>query len=216
MDVPETASALPAEEATSVELLRPGVEVNDAREDIWHILESVDNDFFPPLSTRPPFGIEEVSDTKLWGAPIVYFESVLKEHVIMVSVENKRVGLLSFLPHHRSERLVDFSPCGYISTLAVLARYRRGLTSVLAGQMMQLPHEFRDPYVAMRTWSTNRSTTRIAERFGFQEVARIPDHRGPGVDTIYFARSTAEMYEPSSGAPEDSPANAGIHPGTQP
>ena len=40
--------------------------------------------------------------------------------------------------------------------------------------------------IALRTWSTNAAQLRLMEKLGFTCVLRLPDDRGPGVDTVYY------------------------------
>ena len=42
--------------------------------------------------------------------------------------------------------------------------------------------------VATRTWSGNDAHLHVLEKHGFELFARLPDDRGPGIDTVYFIR----------------------------
>lgn len=39
-----------------------------------------------------------------------------------------------------------------------------------------------------RTWHTNYAHLKVLDKLGFSEIARLPNHRGPGMDTVYFGR----------------------------
>lgn len=39
-----------------------------------------------------------------------------------------------------------------------------------------------------RTWATNAAHFRVLEKLGFSQCARLKNHRGEGMDTVYFCR----------------------------
>jgi ribosomal protein S18 acetylase RimI-like enzyme len=43
--------------------------------------------------------------------------------------------------------------------------------------------------VRLRTWSTNVAARKLYERVGFRILETVPDHRGPGVDTVIYGMS---------------------------
>jgi len=43
-------------------------------------------------------------------------------------------------------------------------------------------------WIATRTWSLNSAHIHILEKLGFALVKRLVDHRGPGIDTVYYGK----------------------------
>ena len=43
----------------------------------------------------------------------------------------------------------------------------------------------------LRTWSTNRAQAHLMPELGFEEVLRLPNDRGCGVDTVYYRHENA-------------------------
>jgi ribosomal protein S18 acetylase RimI-like enzyme len=183
-------------EGLHIELLLPGRDLEAAGDDVWHILQSVDKEFFPPLSARSDTTEHDLTKEAIWGGPISFFDTVMKEAVLMAYLDGKAVGLLSFIPHYSEEMLQPWSPSTYASTAAVLPRHRRrGIGTALNDQLERLPEELTSPFITRRTWSTNTANLKLLAARGFEEVIRMVDHRGPGIDTIYLARRT-ETGEP--------------------
>jgi len=60
-----------------------------------------------------------------------------------------------------------------------------GMVWMWPGMIRLYPERF----ICTRTWHTNGAHIHILDTFGFREIARLKDHRGPGLDTVYFARS---------------------------
>ncbi|MBC2696775.1 MAG: hypothetical protein HF975_07865 [ANME-2 cluster archaeon] len=44
-------------------------------------------------------------------------------------------------------------------------------------------------HVNVTTWSTNPGAYRMYQQLGYVVSKTLKDHRGPGVDTIYFRKS---------------------------
>ncbi len=51
-----------------------------------------------------------------------------------------------------------------------------------------LPDEVDCDRISTRTWSQNDPQINTLMKKGFSIVKRIPDDRGPGVDTLYFGK----------------------------
>ena len=39
-----------------------------------------------------------------------------------------------------------------------------------------------------RTWHTNISHLKVLDKLGFSLLVQLPDHRGPGMDTVYYCK----------------------------
>lgn len=174
-----------------IRLLLPGDELEFAADEIWHILQVVDKEFYPPLSARTNTTEKDLTMETLWGGPISFFDTVMKEAVLLARVDGKSVGMLSFIAHYEEPMLARWSPSTYASTAAVLPRFRRrGIGRALNEALESLPAELSSPFITRRTWSINHANLSLLHARGFVEVVRMKDHRGPGVDTIYLARRT--------------------------
>jgi len=173
-----------------VTLRPPGELTRVEQDDVWGLLKEVDREFVPPLSSRN----STTSANLLPAAPAApgpqsYFEEVLGQLILLASANGEPVGFMSCIPAHHHALVVNQSPCTYRSTLAVTASARRlGVARHLYGALLSLPDRYASPWVATRTWSTNFGHRDLLASLGFQEVVNLPDDRGPGIDTVYYAR----------------------------
>lgn len=171
-----------------IELFEPS-RTGEIKDELWAILTIVDNEFIPSLAARRDTTEHDLTSVRLWASPLPFFETVLSEYVLLATMNGEIVGFSSFKPHYCEELLAEWSPSTYISTTAVLPKYRRqGIARRLNERLMALPPELASPFLTRRTWSTNTANIKLIEEFGFDEVIRFRDHRGPGIDTLYFAR----------------------------
>lgn len=180
-------------ENLEVKVLHPGQELEDAKDDIWNILQTVDMEFRPSLSSRNESQEKPgtIGGESLWGGPIYFFETMMDKPLLMAYANGKAIGLLSFIPNHTRDDLAQWSPSTYIWITAVLPKARRlGVATTLNDYVEHMPSTLSYPFITRRTWSTNESNITLLKKRGFEEVIRWPDHRGPGIDTIYFARKT--------------------------
>lgn len=179
-----------------IRLLTPGKDIELEGDLIWEILAATDRDFVPALSARSDTTTKNLTAESLWGGPVAYFETVMKQHTLLATIDEKPAGLMSFIPHYEDDLLSDYSPSTYVSTTAVAPRARRkGVATALNAAIEHLPPELQDPYITRRTWSKNIANISLLESMGFQVVKRIDDHRGPGIDTLYFARTRIRQPE---------------------
>ena len=156
-------------------------------EDIRNYLVMADKEFIPPLSSR---GSSTQSDlTSAAGADGIadYFCSMASQPVIVAVEDGCCMGFMAFkLDHTCGQISPDTFPNFYASTCVVHPDTRgRGLMRGFYETMIdRFPH--RNGYT--RTWHTNYAHLKVLDRLGFSEIARLPDHRGPGLDTVYFGR----------------------------
>ena len=165
----------------------------DARAALWRILVAVDGEFVPPLSTRASTTTRALGriapSAPAASEPRAYYEEMLRQENLMVRIDDEWAGFMSIRAHHVDAAIAMACPCNYISTIGVLPAYRRaGVARRLYRAVMhELPAHLASPWLVTRTWSTNDAHVALLGQLGFGEVLRLPDHRGPGLDSIYFA-----------------------------
>lgn len=164
-------------------------------------LLEVDQDFYPPLSSRSP--LDQNFDSNRNKDVTHYLNGLLSSFNLLCYYDQELVGLLSFCPAYSTLNLRD--KVIYVSTIAVKRRYRRGgigkaLLSTFLGELSNLLREKVINFNAFplektftlaletRTWSTNHASISLLKSFGFDEKKTIPNHRGSGVGTIYFVK----------------------------
>ena len=74
----------------------------------------------------------------------------------------------------------------YASTCVVHPDYRgQGLMGRFYEAMIDsFPH----CGIYTRTWAGNASHLRTLDKLGFRLICLLKDHRGPGIDTVYYGR----------------------------
>lgn len=165
------------------------------RDGVWQLLVQCDKEFVPPLSARESSfqselnaGKTEIADRK----PYLYFEGLKDQHFLLgyEAQTDELVGFMSFRNGYTCEELADCSPSNYITTLCVSASFRnRGISRRFYEAMeKELPAELRLPYLSTRTWSLNDAHIHLLHTLNFEVAAKLPDHRGAGIDTLYFAK----------------------------
>jgi ribosomal protein S18 acetylase RimI-like enzyme len=161
---------------------------------VWEMLCESDQEFVPPLSAR---GGTIQSVLQLGGdleaLPHAYYKEIIKQPLILAmnKESGKATGFMAFKHNNSCPELKGFSPSNYITTICVRKNARNlGITREFYKmiQSERIPFQFRMPFLATRTWSTNSSHLHILETLGFEVSARLIDHRGQGIDTIYFAK----------------------------
>ncbi len=151
------------------------------REPVLRILESCSNEFVPPLDYRHSPTQENFTKEDATGS---YYEEVMKHQFILALDQERVAGLLAFL---NNPPLLS-QPAIYISVICVHKTYRgqgiaRGLYSTL---LSTLPQHYDKDVFFVRTWSTNTIHQTLLSHLGFAIEKIIPDHRGNGIDTIYY------------------------------
>jgi ribosomal protein S18 acetylase RimI-like enzyme len=118
------------------------------------------------------------------------------------------VGLLSVRDGYRASTLGDYQPAAYVTTVVVdPAVRRRGIARRLYTTLAEdPPADVASPFLATRTWSTNRGHVTLLTDLGFEAVTRLPDDRSAGVDTVYYAAAVDTVATASTG---DGPATPG-------
>jgi hypothetical protein len=178
-----------SESSISVELLRPSVDLPSRAQDLWRILTTVDHEFVPPLSARTKDALK-MDGRPEPGGPVAVFDLAMTEYVFFASVDGVFAGFISFRPMDRLPMLPDFAPCTYVTCLATFPAFRSDiLTTALNDAVESLPAALVSPWITRRTWSTDDQNIELMLARGYREVLRLPNHRGPDIDTVYFARA---------------------------
>jgi ribosomal protein S18 acetylase RimI-like enzyme len=170
-------------------------------EAVWQLLRAADGEFVPPLSARgstvqpdlepqPGAKDSETAEPEAGEGPARYFDELRGQHIILARERrtDRVVGFLSYREHHRLPEAAHSGDHLYVSTVIVDPAHRRqGVTRAMY-QRLDAEAARSGQGIATRTWSGNTGHLRLLEHLGVREVLRLPDHRGPGVDTLYLAR----------------------------
>ena len=116
-----------------------------------------------------------------------YFDEVIKQHLMVATEEGKLLGFVSFKENFTNDKIYEKDlPDIYISTLIVHPEGRgRGLTKKMYKILFD---EYKDVNIFTRTWSLNTAHIKILSDFGFETFSLIKNHRGEGIDTVYFIK----------------------------
>lgn len=152
------------------------------------ILTQNDTSFVPPLSNRTgttqtsfqnkenPSGIED------------YLTQMLSQQILGIFLEDTLVGFVSYIENRVTDVFgAETLPNIYISTL-VLQPETRGMGITKKAYHYLFDEMYPERNVYTRTWSTNTAHIKILQSFGFEELKRIPDDRGAGIDTVYYCK----------------------------
>ncbi len=151
------------------------VEVVPARlEEVEFLIEKYEGEFVPPLSKRPSAG------GGLEGGSLrEYIESLSSAKIFAAKKDGRVIGCLCY-----KLQMLPFvsKPVPLVSTVIVEKPFRSaGVGRALYQKALS---ENKELYV--RTWNTNTNHIKLLESLGFQEVYRIENHRGEGIDTVYL------------------------------
>ena len=151
---------------------------------ILEMLTASDKEFVPPLSARSSTTQQVLSGGE--GSPegILQYYNQLQTQKVMAAVEGDTLlAFVSYIENYENDTVVQL-PNIYLSTLVMRPEARgKGLTKRLYAQLFAA---YAPAPVFTRTWSTNTPHLRILDYFGFETIKVLPDHRGKGIDTVYF------------------------------
>lgn len=154
-------------------------------EKLQHLCQDADREFVPPLSQR-----SSTTQGALQGGGengiTAYFEEMMAQSVLVCLENGTPLGFVSYRENYQPEHYPEAkTPNIYISTLILAPESRgRGLTKDIYRHLFY--DRFPERSIYTRTWSTNAAHIKILNYFGFAEILRLPDHRGPGIDTVYY------------------------------
>lgn len=160
---------------------------------VWRLLCLYDSEFLPPLSAREytyqsNLTVNATADQE----PNQYFAVLKKQSFVLALDQEQVVGFMSFRSHYVSEDLNDQMETLYVTTVIVDKEYRgQGITTQLYTELKEIAKSRKLP-IMTRTWSTNDSHIRILHNIKMQEVKRIENGRGQGVDTVYYRNNLQE------------------------
>ena len=159
------------------------------REQILDMMRAADNDFVPPMSARfSPFQTDLKSNESSEEGILRYYNGMIKEQMLCAIEGGKILGFVTYVENLDNKVFPENSmPNLYICTLIVNREARgRGLTFRMYAHLFDelYPHHS----LFTRTWSTNYAHSAILGKFGFEELHRIANDRGEGIDTVYFAK----------------------------
>jgi len=175
---------------STVQISGPGEITPELAVAVWDLLVLVDNEFVPSLSSRSSTTSKSLSTPNEQRRPQAYYEHVLGQWNALACEDQQLVGVASFIVHHQEPTLPGWCPCTYLSTIAVdPARRQAGAGRLLYQHLVDFSRSAGDRAVVTRTWSANTTHLALLGQMEFSEVARLADHRGPGIDTVYFARA---------------------------
>ncbi len=150
----------------------------DDLERLIDFIELVDHEFVPPLSLRPDGIYDRVSGTLAKA-----------DSNFLIGESNGRVvGVVGYRKNWNG--IEEAMEEAYISFIAVHPGHRgQNIARLLDRALAQKLGPDGMTHVNVTTWSTNPDAYRMYQRLGYVVSKTLKDHRGPGVDTIYFRKS---------------------------
>lgn len=160
------------------------------------LLNVVNNEFLPSLSSRDGTTQTALSSSEKTLELDSYFQGMMEQiNIVMLSNDNL-LGFVSFRHNHMVDSLEGYSPCTYLSTIAVNPRFRGGkvATKLYSFMMNEVAVKYPSNYLLTRTWSTNEIHIKLLKNLDFQLVKTVENQRGGGIDTVYYAFNQSEEY----------------------
>lgn len=156
---------------------------------VWDLLCRYDHEFIPPLSAREYTDQSDLTlDVTGMKEPKRYFEMLKEQSFLLAQEQDQVVGFMSFRPDYRYEHGGEHVGTIYVTTVIVDQAYRgQGITTRLYKELEEIA-KARNLPIMTRTWSSNDGHIRVLHNIGMQEVNRIKDGRGPGLDTVYYRK----------------------------
>lgn len=153
---------------------------------ILKLLALSDKEFVPPLSARVSSTQQTLDSCETAPSGVVdYYGTMACQPAILAVEAGKCLGFMAFKVDYTCE-YVQKTPNLYASTCIVHPDARgRHLMQGFYEKMLAL---FPGYSIFTRTWHTNLSHLRVLEKLGFTQCARLKDHRGPGMDTVYYSK----------------------------
>ena len=159
------------------------------REELLEILSINDKNFVPPLSQRSSTTQANLQGDAVQADILPYFNKMMEQNILAMFFEGKLFGFVSYIENYVSDVIgAETHPNIYLSTLAMRPETRgMGATKKAYNHLFLERYPERNVYT--RTWSTNGPHIHILDGFGFGELKRILNHRGEGIDTVYFCKN---------------------------
>lgn len=155
--------------------------------EVRRLLESCGDEFVPPLSTRTSTHQSDLRGIGEQGIqPGGYFSELEQQPFVLALSEGRVVAFLSYIVDYPVERGGERLLTTYVTTICADPEYRhRGIASAL---YRFLERRTSPGYLSVRTWSTNATQMALLRSLGYQELVRIHDDRGRGIDTVYYLK----------------------------
>ena len=159
------------------------------QEELLEILSINDKNFIPPLSQRSGTTQANLQGSAEKSDILPYFYKMMEQNILAMFFEGKLFGFVSYIDNYVSDVIgAETHPNIYMSTLALRPECRgKGATKKAYAHLFSECCPERNVYT--RTWSTNGPHIHILNGFGFEELKRIPNDRGEGIDTVYFYKN---------------------------
>lgn len=165
------------------------------------LLWRCDGEFTPPLSARPSTGAEGLDGAAPPDpqGPVGYFAAMRPQALIVAGTPAGPVNGFMSLARNRHLDDVDCVVDAYVTTIIVAPAARgAGVARALYAAMLRDERERGAAIAGTRTWSGNHGHLALLSALGFEQIARLPDHRGAGVDTIYLAKRLSQGADPDA------------------
>jgi ribosomal protein S18 acetylase RimI-like enzyme len=153
---------------------------------IKELTKECDEDFYPKLSYRGESlkSMDAVSETDLGIDP--YYNKMIKTNRIVAACDPSGhiVGYMAYKEGFDiDDGLVERPSVNYVTTICVGKKYRK---NGICRRLYEFVIENSKNDVLVRTWSENTSHIKVIEKIGFTQGPIFINHRGEGVDTLYF------------------------------
>ena len=157
--------------------------------EILELVKLGDNDFVPPLSQRTSTIQGDLSGSTCENnnGVMSYFNEMMKQTVLGIVSDETLLGFASFRENMISSVITEAdTPNIYLSTILIHPDARgKGITTGIYKYFIN--SYCVDKNIFTRTWSTNVAHIAVLKKFEFEEIHRIPNDRGVGIDTVYFS-----------------------------
>ncbi len=146
---------------------------------VEELLEEADREFVPPLSQRVSTTQKDFTVGECADCISLYLQSLLKQKFLLALDRDRLVGFLSYT---EGFPFAGRRFASYVSTIIVRKGYRGlGVGKELYRFLMNEKGE-----VLVRTWTGNLAHIKLLSDLNFSLFRREKDHRGEGIDTLYF------------------------------
>ena len=150
-----------------------------------------DKEFIPPLSSRSQPTQSDLHPGALHSIE-PYLQDMLKQRFVLAMDGDILAGFMSYRTDYLTPEVTEL-PNLYASTSIVGSDYRgRGLMLSFYQAMID---RFPRAHLYTRTWGTHYGHFKILDKLGAKCFLRLPDHRGPGIDTVYYHRLPDHLRE---------------------
>ena len=154
----------------------------------YEMLESADNEFVPPLSSRSSSTQQNFSEAIKSNSIAQYFEQLKTQRFAAVFEDGVLIAFVSYRENYTCAAISPKElPNIYLSTLVVSPKARgKGVTKALYNRLFSA---YENVNIFTRTWSTNTAHIKILQKYGFEVIKVLENDRGNGIDTVYFKKA---------------------------